>query len=85
MFRILDNEAVILNLASGIYFGLDTIGTRIWQLITEHGSPDRIIPMLLEEYDVEEAQLRGDLDRLLQQLVDKELIKTDAQKIPPSE
>ncbi len=35
IFRELDGEAVILNLDTGIYFGLDAVGTRIWRLIEE--------------------------------------------------
>ena len=37
IFRELDGEAIILNLASGIYFGLDAIGTRMWALFAAYG------------------------------------------------
>jgi len=37
VFRELDGEAVILNLETGTYFGLDTVGTRIWQFCQDHG------------------------------------------------
>lgn len=36
MFQELQGEAVLLSLASGTYFGLDRMGTRIWQLFSEH-------------------------------------------------
>ena len=36
--RDLEGEAVILNLDSGTYFGLDRVGTRIWSLLQEGGS-----------------------------------------------
>src|SRR5205823_10013056 len=80
VFRILGDEAVILNLASGVYFGLDTIGTRMWQLMSEHGSTDKVIETMLDEYEVEEGQIRSDIDKLIQQLSEKELVKTDAQE-----
>lgn len=54
VFRDLAGEAVILNLATGTYFGLDEVGTRIWHLLTQHGSTDQIIPALLAEYAVDE-------------------------------
>lgn len=85
MFRILGDEAVILNLSSGVYFGLDTVGTRMWQLISEHGSTDKVIAAMLEEYEVEEAQLRADLDKLVEQLIEKGLVKADAEEAPKSE
>jgi predicted RND superfamily exporter protein len=77
VFRILGDEAVILNLSSGVYFGLDDVGTRMWQLMSEHGSTDKVIELLLEEYEVEETQLRADLEKLIQQLSEKGLVKTD--------
>ena len=85
VFRILGDEAVILNLASGVYFGLDAVGTRMWQLMSEHGSTDKVVETLLDEYEVEEGQLRGDLAKLIEQLSEKGLVNTDAQETSPSE
>ena len=85
VFRILGDEAVILNLASGVYFGLDTVGTRMWQLMSEHGSIDKVVSALLDEYEVEETQLRNDLDKLIEQLSEKGLVKADAQETSPAE
>ena len=77
VFRVLGDEAVILNLSSGIYFGLDTVGTRMWQLISEYGSTERVREALLAEYEVEEGQLGQDLNFLIQQLKDKGLLITE--------
>jgi len=77
VFRVLGDEAVILNLSTGIYFGLDTVGTRMWQLISEYGSTEKAGEALLAEYEVEEGQLRRDLDLLIQQLKDKGLLITE--------
>jgi hypothetical protein len=85
VFRILGDEAVILNLASGTYFGLDTVGTRMWQLVSEHGSTDKVVETMLEEYEVEETKLRNDLGDLIQQLCEKGLVESDAPKTPKSE
>jgi hypothetical protein len=85
MFRILGEEAVLLNLASGTYFGLDEVGTRMWQLISEHGSTDKVVATMLDEYEVAENQLRDDLNNLIQQLNEKGLVTPDAQEAPPSE
>lgn len=58
-------ETVILDLQSECYFGLDAVGSRIWQLIREDASLRTIRDTLLEEYEVEEAQLLSDLEALL--------------------
>jgi len=47
VFRDLAGEAVILNLASGIYFGLNEVGTRMWNLLAEHGSTEQILSFRL--------------------------------------
>ena len=67
-------ETVILDLDSECYFGLDSVGTRIWQLIQEHGDLHRIYTTLLEEYEVGEEQLLGDLEILLNDASSRGLI-----------
>ena len=74
VFRELDGEAVILNLGSGIYFGLDDVGTRFWQLIEQDGRVALALEALESEYDVETEVLRADVDRLVAALVEKGLM-----------
>ena len=74
VFRELDGEAVILNLESGIYFGLDEVGTRFWQLIEQDGRLALALEALESEYDVEGEVLRADVDRLVAALVEKGLM-----------
>ena len=74
MARQVGDETVILDLASGTYFGLDPIGARIWQLIGEGKALGEICEVLLTEYEVSRVQLQGDLERLLQELGSKGLI-----------
>ena len=74
MARQVGDETVILDLASGTYFGLDPIGARIWQLIGEGKALGEICEVLLTEYEVSSDQLQGDLERLLQELGGKGLI-----------
>ena len=74
VFRELDGEAVILNLASGVYFGLDEVGTRIWQLIEQHGGLGDVLADLREEYDAAPEVLERDLVDLASQLAAKGLV-----------
>ena len=85
MFRILGDEAVILNVGGGVYFGLDEVGTRMWQLMSEHGSTDKVIEVMLTEYEVDEGKLRTDLEKLIQQLSEKGLVKTDVEETAKTE
>ncbi|HET8564162.1 MAG TPA: PqqD family protein [Candidatus Binatia bacterium] len=79
LFRDLSGEAVILNLSSGVYFGLDEVGTRMWDLFAEHGACEKVIQILLGEYQVEETRLRQDVDDLIRQLSEKGLVKIDTE------
>jgi len=78
IFRDLAGEAVILNFDTGVYFGLDAVGTRMWNLIGELGDRERILKVLLAEYDVEERRLRNDLDDLIARLLENGLLNIDA-------
>jgi len=58
-------ETVLLDLESENYFGLDEVGTRIWQLIKETNDLKAIYEILLSEYEVTEERLQQDLSTLL--------------------
>ncbi len=75
VFRDLEGEIVLLNLKSGVYFGLDPIGTRIWHLMREHRSLQEIRDALLEEYEVAKGQCEDDLLRFVGTLQERELIE----------
>jgi hypothetical protein len=64
----LSTEAVLLNLKSGVYFGLNTVGKNIWKLIQEPRTLEEIREVLLEEYDVEPKRCEKDILELLQEL-----------------
>jgi hypothetical protein len=76
--RDLEGEAVILNLESGTYFGLDRVGTRIWTLLQEDGSLRRAFEAVQQEYDVAPEKLEGDLLRLVEELRAKGLLNVSS-------
>jgi hypothetical protein len=61
LFQELQGEAVLLNLNTGVYFGLDPVGTRIWQLLQEDGALPTVAEALLREFDVAPEELTRDL------------------------
>jgi hypothetical protein len=68
VFRELQGEAVILNLASSMYFGLDPIGTRIWQLLETHRSLRAVWEAMQQEFDAPGDALQSDLLTLVDEL-----------------
>jgi hypothetical protein len=77
LFHKLGGEAVLLNLDSGKYYGLDAVGTRMWTLLTEHGEVEPAYQALLDEFEVGEEQLRRDVRRLVDDLIDHGLLEID--------
>ena len=78
----LSGEAAILNLKSGVYFGLNAVGASIWKLIQEPRSVNEINDALVQEYDVDPDQCEKDLLALLGELLSKELIEVANEKGP---
>lgn len=74
LIRFLDQESVLLNLETERYFGLDAVGTRMWQVLTAAPNVEAALAQLLEEYDAPEERLRTDLASLLEHLVENGLI-----------
>ena len=79
LFQELAGEAVLLNIKTGKYYGLDDVGTRMWMLIQEHGRLEPVLSALLSEYEVEEQQLQTDLFKLVDDLVTHGLLAVDDQ------
>ncbi|MBW4630357.1 MAG: PqqD family peptide modification chaperone [Iphinoe sp. HA4291-MV1] len=71
----LGGEAVILNLKSGVYHGLNEVGSRIWNLIQQPKEVKDIKQTLLEEYGVESEVCMRDILALLEELKAVELVK----------
>jgi hypothetical protein len=57
----LEGEAVILNLATGTYFGLNAVGARIWELLSAGRNLREIRATLLDEFDVAPEVCEADL------------------------
>ena len=71
----LNNEAAILDMKTGIYYGLDPVGARIWELIQQPRAVSSIIASLLDEYDVAEADCTQDVLALLTHLQEHQLVE----------
>lgn len=77
LFHVLEDEVVLLNLNTGLYFGLNRMGTRIWQLL--HVEPSRslreVVDILVDEYVTTERRCTKELLALVALLEEKELLE----------
>ncbi len=71
----LGGEAAILDLEGGVYYGLDEVGARIWEMIQEPRPASEVRDALIEEYDVEPERCERDLLALLQRLAEERLVE----------
>lgn len=74
--RVLDGEAVLLDLREGIYFGLNEVGTRVWELLEGGPTLSELQAHIVEEFEVEPAVAERDLAELLTELVERGLIES---------
>ena len=70
----LEDEAVVLHLKDGCYYGFNPVGARIWNLLEQPRTVGEIRDILLEEYEIQPQPLEEDLQRLLAELAERGLI-----------
>lgn len=71
----LADGSVILNLCDGIYYGLNSVGCRIWNLIQDPIAFKEIQAVLLDEYEVEPDKCALEIRFFLQEMVRKGLVE----------
>jgi hypothetical protein len=64
----LGDESAILNMKNSVYYGMNSVGTRVWSLLQQPRSIREIRDALLEEYDVAADECERDLLELLEQM-----------------
>lgn len=77
VFRLMDGEAVILDLACGEYFSLNKAGTKVLQAITHQKTIGEIIGIFCQDYGLKEVQARSDINDLFVQLKNAQIILED--------
>jgi hypothetical protein len=88
LMQRLEDESVFLNLATEEYFGLDAIGTAMWEALIESGRIDRAYRRLLDEFDIDPEVLRRDLDGLVRTVSQRGLLQIgedEGRTLPPAE
>lgn len=74
-----EGEVVILNFADEVYYGLDGVGARVWELLREPRTLDELRDAVAAEYDVDAATAERDLRELLEELAERRLLEV----VPP--
>lgn len=76
--RELDGELVLLNFDTESYYGLDEVGARMWEVLSQSPTIQAGVDQLLEEFDVDPERLRADVEALVGNLVEGGLVALEA-------
>lgn len=74
LFSSLADEAVLLSLRNGKYYGVNHVGAAIWSAIQKPATLAEIEESLIKEYDVDEETCRAAVAEFLDNMVREELI-----------
>jgi len=74
IFQELGSGTVLLDLDNELYYALDEVGMRLWQLLAENGDPAAAMARLSAEYDVDETTLREDINGVVNELQEAKLV-----------
>jgi Coenzyme PQQ synthesis protein D (PqqD) len=72
--KVIDGEAIIINLANGIYYSMDKVGGLIWEMIEGKQTLEEIITATVARYDVSREQAQVDVELLVNELLRENLI-----------
>ena len=74
LFRLVEDEAVLLYVPAGTYYGLNPTGILLWEAIQSKQPLESVADAILAEYEVERVQVLADLQALIQNLLNNGLI-----------
>ena len=71
----LGDESAILNMKNSVYYGMNPVGSAVWNLLKQPKTVAEIRDVILGEYEVEAERCEQDLIALLEQLRSEGLIE----------
>lgn len=72
--KVVEGEAILINLTSGLYYSMDKVGGLVWSMIVHGSSVEQVAEAVADRYSVPVAQAREDVRRLVRELLDENLI-----------
>ena len=84
MISKVDNEIVLMDTGQestclGVYYGLNSIGSRMIELLLKHQDMDTTVSIMAEIHDAPEKQIRADLENLVRELRGRSLLVGDGE------
>ena len=74
----MDDETVMMSIQEGKYYGLNPVGSRIWELLAQPRTLARVCDILLAEYDIPAEECQREVVEFVEKLLEKKLVKIAA-------
>ena len=71
----LGDEKIILNMKTGEYYGMNAVGSHVWDMIQESRTVDEVIAALVEKYGIDQERCEHDIMALLKEMSEVGLIE----------
>ena len=72
--KVIDGEAIIINLANGVYYSMDKVGAYVWDLLQAGHTLEAVTSAVTRRYDVAREQAESNVRDLVQELVEENLV-----------
>lgn len=72
--KVVDGEAILINLTNGMYYSLDSVGGYIWTLVSDGHDLDAITAAVVAHYDVAGETAKADVDAFAQSMLDEAIV-----------
>ena len=83
--KVMEGEAIIINLSNGIYYSLDGVGGTVWQMIELGYSIEEMIQTISVHHKISSEQVKLDLEKLVEEMIQENLIKVSNDQHPKKE
>lgn len=70
----IDDEMVMMDVDKGSYFGLNSMGSEIWNLIEEPKTIQQLVNTLTDEYEISQNECETEVTKFIEALVDVNLV-----------
>lgn len=74
----LDGGSVLLDLETSRYFGLNAVGVAVWDMLASPHTTHQLCTGILNQFDVPEGRCRDDVERLMEQMLERQLVERAA-------
>ena len=72
----IDEEVILMSFEADSYFGIDPVGSHIWELLSKQPATiNELVQILVEEYEVDEQTCRKDVQTFIDDMYARKLIE----------